>query len=77
MPNVTLKEHLGLAAGEREVLRLVAQAFEDDEIAEATGLKVEVIGRRMSAFLARIDAEDRFATAWAIQHRSCCIAPSA
>jgi DNA-binding NarL/FixJ family response regulator len=74
MPNVTLNGHLALTPGERDVLRLLARGFEDDEIAAATGREIEVVQDKLSAFLARIDAEDRFATVWAIEHVSCCVA---
>ena len=74
MPNVTLDQHLAIAQDDRDVLGLLAVALEDDEIAKATGLELEEVRRRMSAFLAQIDAEDRFATVWAIKHVSCCAA---
>ncbi len=77
MPNVTLDDHLELAPDECDVLRRLAHGLEDDEIAAATGLVVDVVRRRMAAFLGRIDAEDRFATVWAMEHVGCCISPSA
>ncbi len=73
MPNLTLDEHLELAPGERDVVRLLARGLEDDEIAAAAGLDLGVVQHRMSAFLSRIGAEDRFATVWAIKHVSCCV----
>jgi DNA-binding NarL/FixJ family response regulator len=74
MATITLGEHLALSSAERELLDLIADGLEDEEIAEATGLALADVQRRMSAFLTRVGGEDRFAVVWARTHRRCCVA---
>lgn len=59
---------------EREVLRLVADGFCDKKIAEALGLKVETVQRRVERFYDRTGLSGRAAVVWAVTSVGCCLA---
>jgi hypothetical protein len=74
MPFLSLDDHLpGLHQGTKEVLRGLARASSNAQIADALCLSVPGVRSRLQAFYPDYDVDRDFAISWSARHEDCCL----